>query len=192
MATERQIEANRRNAQKSTGPRSAAGKKRIGLNAWRHGLRSDFSRRAFSDRAEALARKFAGPSSDPIVLEHARAAAQAELELARVRLARLALIERVCRRGPAPPPAHVTLEGQLTLDKWLESGLASQSTPPGSPEHPAERAATSELERTAEAIRHIFPELAKLASYERRAASARDQAIRELSARLSAKPDLLR
>ncbi|WP_406857189.1 hypothetical protein ABEG18_06040 [Alsobacter sp. KACC 23698] len=38
MTSERQIAANRRNAQKSTGPRSAAGKMRSRLNARRHGL----------------------------------------------------------------------------------------------------------------------------------------------------------
>jgi hypothetical protein len=35
-----QIEANRRNAQQSTGPRSEAGKRTSSLNALRHGLTS--------------------------------------------------------------------------------------------------------------------------------------------------------
>jgi hypothetical protein len=38
MASERQIAANRQNARKSTGPRSASGKKRASWNAYRHGL----------------------------------------------------------------------------------------------------------------------------------------------------------
>ena len=38
MATAAQIEANRRNAQKSTGPRTAAGKEVVAQNAMRHGL----------------------------------------------------------------------------------------------------------------------------------------------------------
>jgi len=38
MASERQILANRRNAQKSTGPKTALGKKRSSKNAYNHGL----------------------------------------------------------------------------------------------------------------------------------------------------------
>ncbi len=38
MATERQIESNRLNAQKSTGPRTEEGKKKVSLNGMTHGL----------------------------------------------------------------------------------------------------------------------------------------------------------
>ena len=41
MPTDKQIAANRRNAQKSTGPRTLAGKIKSSLNALRHGLYSD-------------------------------------------------------------------------------------------------------------------------------------------------------
>ncbi len=40
MASQAQITANRRNARRSTGPRTAAGKRRIARNALKHGLRS--------------------------------------------------------------------------------------------------------------------------------------------------------
>ncbi len=44
MATQKQIEANRRNAQRSTGPRTEEGKRRVSDNAIRHGLAASPSR----------------------------------------------------------------------------------------------------------------------------------------------------
>ncbi len=38
MASPKQIEANKRNAKKSTGPRTSAGKKKVAMNAIKHGL----------------------------------------------------------------------------------------------------------------------------------------------------------
>jgi hypothetical protein len=43
MASEKQIAANRRNAARSTGPRTAAGKTRSRMNAKRHGLSCGFA-----------------------------------------------------------------------------------------------------------------------------------------------------
>ena len=42
MASEKQIAANRRNARKSRGPRSAGGKARASRNATQHGLAANF------------------------------------------------------------------------------------------------------------------------------------------------------
>ena len=95
MASERQIAANRRNARKSTGPRSGAGRKRASRNAYRHGLTLNItSTAAFAKQLNKLARKIAGDTKDAITLERARAVAHAELDLARVRRAKVALIER--------------------------------------------------------------------------------------------------
>ncbi len=52
MATEAQIEANRRNAQKSTGARTDAGKARVSRNAARHGLCNTIAVMSDEDRAE--------------------------------------------------------------------------------------------------------------------------------------------
>jgi hypothetical protein len=105
MASERQIAANRRNARKSTGPRSGAGRKRASHNAYRHGLTlSITSSAAYAKQLDTLVRKIAGDSEDAIVLERARAIAQAELDLARVRRAKVALIERASAFGELDPP----------------------------------------------------------------------------------------
>src|SRR5258708_37416080 len=86
MATERQIAANRRNSRKSTGPRSGAGKKRAGRNAYRHGLTlGGGSTAAFEKELDNLVRNIAADTEDAIMLEPARAVAEAELDLPRVR-----------------------------------------------------------------------------------------------------------
>ena len=88
MASERQIAANRANAKRSTGPRSAVGKSKSSRNARRHGLscplRLDC---ATSERIGALTRLLVGEGRT----EQLRAAAEfaeAQLELLRIRAVR--------------------------------------------------------------------------------------------------------
>jgi hypothetical protein len=99
MAIERQIAANRRNARNSTGPRSTSGRKRASQNAFRHGLTKCISSAEFDLEVETLARQIAGDTEDKLKIELARGAAEAELELARVRRVKVALIERVTAFG---------------------------------------------------------------------------------------------
>jgi hypothetical protein len=74
MASERQIAANRRNARKSTRPRSGVGKNRSSRNAYRHDLTFGItSTAALAKLLDKLARKIAGDTEDPILLERARA-----------------------------------------------------------------------------------------------------------------------
>jgi hypothetical protein len=102
MATERQIAANRQNAKKSSGPRSLGGKARSGRNALRHGL-SIASRviPAFQKDVMLLARALSPASED--VGDAALTAADAEIDILRIRKARAALIDE--SRGQGGPVA---------------------------------------------------------------------------------------
>ena len=89
MASPRTI-ANRRNARKSTGPRTLRGKARSRQNALRHGLSVKLPKLATTDhKVEYLAQLIAGPNPDPCRWHFAIIAAEAELELRRVRAIRL-------------------------------------------------------------------------------------------------------
>jgi hypothetical protein len=98
MASERQIAANRRNAKKSSGPRSAAGKARSGRNALRHGL-AIASRMipAFQQDVMALARLLS-PEGDDFD-DAALLAAEAEVDLLRIRKFRAALMDEARRKA---------------------------------------------------------------------------------------------
>ena len=180
MTTERQIAANRLNAGKSTGPRSRATKKRASRNAYRHGLSLSLtSSAAIAKRLDVLARKIACNIKNEIILEHARAAAHAELDLARIRQVKVALIERLSALGSLDTPQVFGSAAQRS--RYLKSILLCRS-PPALPQRidPLATMPTEEPERTAEAVRRTLPELAKLDRYETRAAAQRDRAIREI------------
>jgi len=153
---------------------AGAGRRRASRNAYRHGLTLSInSTAAFAKQLDTLVRKIAGDSEDAIVLERARAIAQAELDLARVRRAKLALIERASAFGELDPPqltvtqliriANAFDRGKLTIVPKSIDALATMPS--------------QEPDRSAEAIRRVLPELRKLERYERRAAARRDRAI---------------
>jgi hypothetical protein len=163
MASERQIAANRRNARKSTGPHSGAGRQRASRNAYRHGLTLNIgSSAAFAKQLDKLVRKIAGDTEDAMLLERARAIAQAELDLARVRRAKGALIESASAFGELD-------RARVTFPEPIDSSATMPSQEPY---------------RSAEAIRRVLPELRKLDRYERRAAVRRDQAVLNFSGRV--------
>jgi hypothetical protein len=88
-ATQKQIEANRRNSKKSTGPRTKSGKIRSSLNGWRHGLTGQVLTMADEDREafEKFAREYrlALFPVGPIELQIAQSIAEDEWRLSRAR-----------------------------------------------------------------------------------------------------------
>jgi hypothetical protein len=113
MLSEKQIEANRRNARKSTGPKTAEGKAAVRLNALRHGLRArtvvlptenadDFHQLCADLESEFQPRTRA----EQILVE--------EMAVSHWKLARLETGERSIYTRPIPVHDQMALIGQLS------------------------------------------------------------------------------
>lgn len=135
MASPRKIAANRRNAQQSTGPRTAKGRGRSKHNALRHGLAARLATIGTIDRdVERLASAIAGPDPDPCRRHFAIIAAQAELELRRVRAVRLSSLTSRTPAGSSPPDPQqetespaTSLPNLLRLDRYEQRALSRRN-----------------------------------------------------------------
>jgi hypothetical protein len=93
MTSAEAIAANRRNARRSTGPRTMAGKRKVAANALRHGVTANLpSDPAMGAVVRRTASVLAGPGASPARLALVMPIAEAEAELLRIRNARAALI----------------------------------------------------------------------------------------------------
>ena len=103
MISFKQIEANRRNASRSTGPVTAQGKARASRNALRHGL-SVPAYRASAVAADIgeFALQLVGDAASQTEFDLARAAAEAQLDLVRIRREKQLLLE-VLMSGVSSP-----------------------------------------------------------------------------------------
>jgi hypothetical protein len=174
MTTDRQIAANRANARASTGPRTARGKTRASQNARSHGMSVPvLADPQLSEAAATLARQIAGPDANAQRLALAGHIAEAQLDLQRIRQARLALLADALK--------HPVYERQLT---WLEElRLLKPHLPFAS--HDAQRPLPDPVEgphRLAIVIANLARRLAMMDRYERRALSRRKFAIRTFDA----------
>ena len=117
MTSKARIEANRRNAARSTGPRTAEGKSRSSQNARRHGFASILIDNApRSKRAELLARALAGPDPDPERLHQARIVAKMRIRLDQIAEAKSGLIKRMNIELPATKINLIY--GLLSIRDW--------------------------------------------------------------------------
>ena len=115
MPSERKIAANRSNAQKSTGPRSSAGRAVSRRNALRHGLAVAIGNDpACAADIEDLAKALASASGMQGVIGIARDAAEAQLDLSRIRKIRAWLYETIYFVNGATPDCLAELNDKLT------------------------------------------------------------------------------
>jgi hypothetical protein len=127
MTSEAKIAANRRNAQLSTGPRTAAGKMRVRRNALRHGLAAVAVRDlAVTAEVERLAAGICSADADPLKREQAIVVAEAQIAFKQIRRTRTQIVEQLSHLPQIRPPhasdslpAWLTDPNALSFDQLL-------------------------------------------------------------------------
>jgi hypothetical protein len=164
MTSRARLAANRSNARKSRGPRTAAGKTRAARNALRHGLYAIKLRdAALAPRIEAIATKLCAADADPLLREQALIIAESQVLLARLRALRLAAIERRLEHGGN---TGEDASGGLADTQVREANRLRQRCP-------------VDPRVEFDAIMEAMPEIERLERFERQAWRNRSRAIRE-------------
>jgi hypothetical protein len=195
MTSEKKIAANRINAMKSRGPRTAAAKSRVSRNALRHGLAALKHLDAMLTRDIALmADAICAGDTNPLLLEQALVIAESEMMLRCVRAQRIAVIERL-RDVNAIPLAkgdNSLALGKARLDEMdrasaefdrLKAKLdalpfeESEKRWDEYEDAPEPKPTPIEERDEVDAMWEAMPDLDRLARYERRAWSRRKRAM---------------
>ena len=177
VASERQIAANRRNALKSTGPKSDQGEEaRAARNSTRHGL-NNTSSGADNEEVEFRARQIGAGFFEGSILEQFRTAARAQLRLERIHELKAEVVDRISefdavKLRPRPKPITAGVRDNRVQQfnqrsDWRRVDLLYPIDPDDS-------------DRINQQLRRSLPELKRLDRYERRAISERERAIKEI------------
>jgi hypothetical protein len=167
VATQRQIEANRLNAQKSTGPRSAVGLKKSSRNSLRHGLSKPLCGADFEEQLKALVLEIAEKSANETKLGLARVVAEAELDLQRIRAHETAICEQIMMLAGRPGSRELS---QADVEAATR-GLIEFRLPD----------ITESSEERSGQLQDLLSELISYQRYEGRATARRDVAIRKIN-----------
>ena len=183
------LAANRRNASRSRGPKSPAGKQRAARNALKHGLAVPVrANPGLAARAEALARRIAGEGAEtPRCLALARRVAEAQVDLERVRATRFAFLALGGTEGGQHEALKAGEErclGPVANDQAMlrDGSIRFSNAVPG---HRIELHPTGGAEPATVSIGDIARQLARLDRYEARTLSRRKSAVRALQAALA-------
>jgi hypothetical protein len=179
VASERQIAANRRNALKSTGPKSETGKKRSARNALRYGF-SVVSVHSPCEAVESLARHMVGDLASEKALAYAREAARAQLELDRTRALKAEIINRTYLFGtlePRPLPFRST----AAEIRYIKQQPFDQPLRWPRQINPSDVMPSEEGARMAAALEKTLPAFRTLNRYESRVIRRRDNALHQVS-----------
>jgi len=120
MTSARKRASNRANASRSTGPKTPKGKSRAAKNAFRHGLSlSVLTDPELSAEVERLARCLAGSGASRVAVTLARAVAEAQIDLQRMRICQQRWIAQVPIESSGKTGAAPNLESRARAVEHL-------------------------------------------------------------------------
>ncbi|HEX3869231.1 MAG TPA: hypothetical protein VHV77_02215 [Pirellulales bacterium] len=186
MITTPTQESNRRNALKSTGPRTDAGKRRSARNALQHGLTmASLADPSWAPEVAALVNRMISDEASPTLRECAYAVADAQIDLVRVMRARHHLISTMLRDENFEPKWQATKRAmvmqhrhQLPKESYERLMVGLSQKPKGE-------------EKIVLVFCEIAADLTRLDRYARRALSRRRRAMRFFDAAAQQEPGSL-
>jgi hypothetical protein len=125
MTSEAKIAANRRNAQRSTGPRTALGKAHVRRNALQHGLAAVVvADPAVAVEVDRIAATLFSPKVSSLEREQALVIGEAQVTLKRVRKARTNIMERMLSTPALDAHAGASFGQLLRLERYERRALS--------------------------------------------------------------------